>query len=75
MKKYCYGCNKDVTFEIIEKTVRTMIDNYNIEYLAKIPLCKNCGNEIYIGDISDQNIKAANSKYREIAKNNSSIRD
>lgn len=68
MKKYCFTCDKDVTFQIIEKEVSTSIEDYNIQYLAKIPLCKNCGNEIYIGYISDQNIITANSKYREIAK-------
>lgn len=65
MRTYCYECDMDNDIELLEKEVTTIIDNIDITYSAKIATCKKCGNEVYIAEISDQNLKIANDKYRE----------
>jgi uncharacterized phage-associated protein len=66
MKAYCGSCDNDVEVAMIEKEVESKINNVNLSYLARIPYCKECGEEVYIAEISDENIKCANDKYREI---------
>lgn len=65
MKTYCYECNDDKDVELLEKEVTTTIDTITFTYSAKIAKCKVCGSEVYIPEISDQNLKIANDKYRE----------
>ena len=67
MRTYCPECDKDVEFELFEREKETSIDHVTFKYLAKIPYCRICGNEVYIAEISDQNLKLANDKYRELA--------
>lgn len=76
MKKYCIACDKDTAFEIVEKEVLTTINSITFTYLAHIPYCLECGNEIYIGELSDKNIQTANNIYRKLtglSKNSSSL--
>jgi hypothetical protein len=63
MKTYCYECNDDKDVELLEKEVTTTIDTITFIYSANIAKCKICGNEVYIPEISDQNLKRANDKY------------
>lgn len=67
MKTYCPECDTDREVELLEREVESTIDNLTFKYLAKIPYCKSCGNEVYIAEISDQNLKLANDQYRELA--------
>lgn len=67
MKTYCPECDNDIEVELLEREVKTTIDKVTFKYLAKIAYCMTCGNEVYIAEISDQNLKLANDKYRELA--------
>lgn len=66
MKEYCYHCDADVEFSIKESMIETEIKDVSFSYLAKIAYCNDCGEEIYISELSDENIKAANKVYREL---------
>jgi uncharacterized phage-associated protein len=66
MKTYCFSCDNDVEITIIEKEVESKINDVIFSHLAKIPYCNKCEEEVYIAEISDENIKCANDKYREI---------
>ncbi len=65
-KEYCLNCDNEVEFEIQECTIKTEIKGSSFEYLARIPYCKECGEEIYIAELSDENIRRANERYREV---------
>lgn len=66
MREYCYHCDADVEFSIKESMIETEIKDVVFSYLAKIAYCNVCGEEIYISELSDENIKAANKVYREL---------
>lgn len=64
-QSYCYFCDADVEFRIEESMIETEIMDVVFSYLAKIAYCNVCGEEIYICELSDDNVRAANKKYRE----------
>lgn len=63
---YCCACDTEREFTIREECVSETIEHITFEYDAHIPYCNTCGNEIYISELDDQNIKIANRKYREL---------
>jgi len=66
MKSYCLNCDTDVEFNIKEVIVKNEIKGIFFDCLAKIPYCRECGEEIYISELSDNNVKIAHKKYREL---------
>jgi len=67
MKTYCYFCDKEVSYNIQEKDIQMLIKGTDITYKGKITLCEECGNEIYVGELDDENITIANKEYRKRA--------
>ncbi|WP_088228975.1 type II toxin-antitoxin system antitoxin SocA domain-containing protein [Desulfosporosinus sp. FKB] len=66
MREYCYHCDADVEYSIKELMIDTEIKDVVFSYLAKIAYCNDCGEEIYISELSDENVKSANKIYREL---------
>jgi len=66
MKEYCYSCDADVEFRIEESLITTEIKDMVFSYVAKIAYCNDCGEEIYISELSDDNVSAANHEYRKL---------
>ncbi|WP_140417744.1 hypothetical protein [Desulfosporosinus sp. FKA] len=66
MKEYCYNCDADVEYSIKEVMIETDMKDAVFSYLARIAYCNDCGEEIYIAGLSDENIKTANKVYREL---------
>lgn len=65
-RDYCYYCDKDTEITIKEKLIPMEIGEKEFTFTGDIAYCKECGNEIDIPAISDENIRRANEKYREI---------
>ena len=63
IKEYCYQCDKDVEIIIREETIKTEIKGFVISYMSNIAYCKECGEEVYVRSISDENINKANKEY------------
>jgi len=66
MKEYCYYCDDEVEFRIEESMIENKIKEVIFPCLAKIAYCEKCGEEIYISELSDENVKVANEKYRQL---------
>lgn len=66
IKEYCYYCNDDVEYRIEESLIEMNIKDVGFSFLAKIAYCNQCGEELNIPDLSDENVMAANEKYREL---------
>ena len=66
MKSYCYNCDNDVDFRVEESIIQRDIKDVNFSYLAKVAFCNECGEEIYIAELSDENTRIANKEYRAI---------
>ncbi|MGE5633316.1 MAG: type II TA system antitoxin MqsA family protein [Caulobacteraceae bacterium] len=64
-KEYCPSCDKHVEYTMKEEVVKEKIKGIEFEYIAKIAYCNECGEEIYIAELSDENISRANEIYRE----------
>ncbi|MGB9781868.1 MAG: type II TA system antitoxin MqsA family protein [Moorellaceae bacterium] len=67
MRRYCYYCDKEVEYRIVEKEVELEIKGVEVKYLARIAYCNECGNEIDVPELDDENIKRANLEYRKKA--------
>jgi uncharacterized phage-associated protein len=66
-KNYCYYCDRDVEISGSLQEVSTTIKGYEIVYMAKIAVCKECGNEVDVPEWDDENILKANEEYRKAA--------
>lgn len=66
MRTYCFYCDKDVDVTIVECEVESQIDDVKFSYLAIIPYCQMCGEEVYIAKISDRNTRTAHKIYRQL---------
>jgi hypothetical protein len=64
MKSYCYYCDKEVEYRVGEKVIDLSIEGIAFSYSAKIPYCKECGEEIYIKEFSDTNMVAGHKVYK-----------
>lgn len=64
-REYCVSCDKHVSYTVKEEVVKEKIKGIEFEYLAKLAYCDECGEEIYVVELSDENISKANELYRE----------
>ncbi|HOQ37950.1 MAG TPA: DUF4065 domain-containing protein [Acetivibrio sp.] len=65
MISYCYECDKEVKVILKEQEITTDIKGTSVSYIGNIAYCNECGEEVYISKIDDENIRKANEKYRE----------
>jgi uncharacterized phage-associated protein len=63
--KYCSNCDKNVTYTINKELINEEIRGVDFKYIATIAYCNECGEEIYVSELSDDNIRKANEAYRE----------
>ncbi len=65
MKSYCMNCEKDVRLIIKEENQANIIRGEEITSLLKCTYCGNCGEEIYMPSINDENLDKIEASYRE----------
>lgn len=65
MRSYCYYCDKDVEYKIVEEKVSVDIKGVEVSYFAQIPKCKECDSEIYVAPIDESNLINAQEEYRK----------
>jgi uncharacterized protein with PIN domain len=62
-KEYCYYCDKEVDYEVKEENVPMDIKGTKFTYQAKIARCKECGEEISIHELNNENTKNGHQAY------------
>ena len=62
---YCALCDKNVDVIINYKTKKYKDDVMDIEYESKIAVCSECGEELFIDEISKYNQEMIKQKYQE----------
>jgi len=62
---YCALCNKNVDVIMNYKTKKYKDDIMDIEYESKIAVCSECGEELFIDEISKYNQEMIKQKYQE----------
>lgn len=66
MKKvFCEKCNEFMDYSIEERTNEFEIRGKKYKYLEKIAICNNCGEQVTVNELVDENLKRLNYAYRK----------
>lgn len=66
MKKvFCENCQDFVDYNIEEKESNFEIKGKRYKYIEKLAYCKNCGEQLNVNEILDENVKKLNYEYRK----------
>lgn len=65
MKAFCEECRDFVTYRIEEKERTKAIKNKQIHFKEKTAHCEECGSEIFVSKLRDDNLAAMDQVYRE----------
>lgn len=61
----CSKCRKRVSYHIVKRPAKVMIKGLDIEYEEYIGICDECGEEIYVPGMDDQNEERIEEIYRK----------
>jgi putative zinc finger/helix-turn-helix YgiT family protein len=64
-KTFCEECRRDVEYMIETATIKGKLKGEEYEYTGKKAICTECGSEVYVADIEDENLKALYDTYRQ----------
>lgn len=65
MKKgFCENCNKQVSYNIVEKSTYEIIHEKKYYYNKIYAFCNKCGEEVSENDITDENLRRLDNAYR-----------
>ncbi|MDD2484723.1 MAG: DUF4065 domain-containing protein [Eubacteriales bacterium] len=62
---FCPECRQDVRFSIKEKSDSAELKGEVFEFVSKTAFCEDCGAEVYVPEIEDENLKALYNVYRQ----------
>jgi len=62
---FCENCNDIVEFLVREEVITKVIKGKEITYKPKFAFCNECGEELFVGEIRDENLKMLDIAYRE----------
>lgn len=62
---FCEECRKDVDYTVEKVLIKGKLKGEEYEYTGKRAVCNECGNEIYVAEIEDENLKALYDIYRQ----------
>lgn len=63
---YCFECKRKVNYTINEKEMIYIINGVNISFIGKEVTCNYCNGLISLRDITNEDIKKGNDKYRDV---------
>ena len=62
---FCENCRDIVEFSVREEAITKVINGKEITYKSKVAFCNECGEELFAGEIRDENLKMLDIAYRE----------
>jgi len=62
---FCEYCMNENEYKVYEVNETSNLKDEEISYTAKEAICNNCGNEIFVSDICDYNLKILYEEYRK----------
>lgn len=63
---YCGNCDDEVSYELKKMLKKVTIRDLTFECEEIIPVCKNCGEEIWLWAVEKQNTYNSVNKYKEL---------
>lgn len=64
-KTFCEECKKDVEYKVETVTIKGKLKDKEYEFTGKKAICSECGSEVYVADIEDENLNALYNMYRQ----------
>ena len=64
-KTFCEECRRDVEYMVETASIKGKLKGEEYEYTGKRAMCTECGSEVYVADIEDENLKALYDMYRQ----------
>jgi len=65
-KHYCFKCRAKVDYTINEKEITSTYNGITISFNGKEVTCNSCGGLISIREITNENVRKGNAKYRDV---------
>ena len=62
---FCPDCRQDVRFSVREKSDSAELKGEAYEFISKTAYCDECGTEVYVPEIEDENLKSLYAAYRQ----------
>lgn len=62
---FCEYCMNENEYDVHKENKISILKDEEISYMAKEAVCNNCGNEIFVSDICDYNLKNLYDEYRK----------
>ena len=63
-KEFCENCRKSVDCTVRERNAATNLNNTEVNYIEKYATCNNCGGEIFVDELNDDNLLEMHKQYR-----------
>lgn len=60
---FCEECRKDVVYSVTSISIKGTLKGEEYNYTRKKAVCTECGAEVYVGEIEDENLKALYDAY------------
>lgn len=67
-KEFCENCRKSVDCTVRERNATTNLNNTEVNYIEKYATCNNCGGEIFVDELNDDNLLEMHKQYRIVNK-------
>lgn len=67
-KEFCENCRKSVNYTVRERNATTNLNNTEVNYIEKYATCNNCGGEIFVDELNDDNLLEMHKQYRIVNK-------
>ncbi|MBQ7055047.1 MAG: DUF4065 domain-containing protein [Oscillospiraceae bacterium] len=64
-KMFCPECRQQVMFKLTERPAVQQLKGKDYEFIEKTAICDNCGAELYVDKVVEENLKRIYEKYRE----------
>ena len=61
---YCEECREEKLYTVSEVKKKGILKGQEYEYRGKIAHCNDCGQEVYVEEINDYNLRALYDRYR-----------
>ena len=62
---FCEYCINENEYKVNEVNKTSILKDEEISYMAKEAICNKCGNEVFVSDICDYNLKTLYEEYRK----------
>ena len=66
--RYCIHCGKEQEYIIGSRPDTVDIRGITIQYSELFAVCRECGEELYVSEISDTNITSIEKAYEHVTK-------